>query len=156
MFINGEWRDAAGGKSFDVFNPADGSVISQVPDGGAEDARAAIEAADAAFPIWSRSTAYARADMLMKAHRLMMERQEELARTMTEEQGKPLRAARTEVKYGADFLQWFAEEAKRVNGEILPSARADQRFGNGHGLVGINAAKNGDQGMAHGASFNVS
>ncbi|MEL7466527.1 MAG: NAD-dependent succinate-semialdehyde dehydrogenase [Pseudomonadota bacterium] len=128
MFINGEWRDAAGGESFDVLNPADGTVIASVPDGGSEDARAAIEAADAAFAMWSRTTAYERADILLKAHRLMMERQEELARTMTEEQGKPLRAARTEVKYGADFLQWFAEEAKRVNGKILPSARADQRF----------------------------
>ncbi|MEM7269393.1 MAG: NAD-dependent succinate-semialdehyde dehydrogenase [Pseudomonadota bacterium] len=128
MFINGEWRDAAGGGSFEVLNPADGAVICSVPDGGSEDARAAIDAADAAFAAWSSTTAYQRADILLKAHRLMMERQEDLARIMTEEQGKPLRAARTEVKYGADFLQWFAEEAKRVNGEILPSARADQRF----------------------------
>ncbi|MEO1613471.1 MAG: aldehyde dehydrogenase family protein, partial [Pseudomonadota bacterium] len=108
MFINGEWRDAAGGKSFDVVNPADSSVISSVPDGGAEDARAAIEVADAAFPMWSHTTAYERADILMKAHRLMMERREELARTMTEEQGKPLAEARGEVLYAASFVEFYA------------------------------------------------
>jgi len=128
MYINGEWRSASGGKSFEVTNPADGLVITTVPDGDAADARRAIEAADQAFAAWSRTTAYFRADILQKAHRLMLERKELLARTMTEEQGKPIRAARIEVQYGADFLQWFAEEAKRVNGEILPSAREDQRF----------------------------
>ena len=128
MFINGEWCEAAGGGTFDVLNPADGSVIASAPDGGGADARRAVEAAEAAFDAWSHSTAYDRADILLRAHRLMIERKEHLARTMTAEQGKPLRAARTEVQYGADFLQWFAEEAKRVNGEIIPSARPDQRF----------------------------
>lgn len=128
MFIDGEWRDAEGGKTFEVLNPSDGSLIETVPDGGAEDARRAIAAADKAFDSWSRTTAYHRAEILQKAYRLMLERKEDLAQTMTAEQGKPIRAARIEVQYGADFLQWFAEEAKRVNGEILPSARADQRF----------------------------
>ena len=128
MFIDGKWRQAAGGAVFEVTNPADGAVIGTVPDGGAEDATAAVEAAARAFPDWSRTTAHHRAALLMRAHALMLERREDLARTMTEEQGKPLRAARNEVQYAADFLQWFAEEAKRVNGEILPSARADQRF----------------------------
>ena len=140
MFIDGEWCEAGGGGSFEVLNPADGSVIASVPDGGAADARRAIEAAERAFTDWSRTTAYQRADILLKAHRLMLERKEDLARTMTEEQGKPLRAARTEVQYGADFLSWFAEEAKRVNGEILPSARADQRFMVLHQAVGVVAA----------------
>ncbi|MEM6623626.1 MAG: NAD-dependent succinate-semialdehyde dehydrogenase [Pseudomonadota bacterium] len=128
MFIDGKWCDADNGQVFEVLNPADGTVIGNVPDGGAEEAKRAIAAADRAFDSWSRTTAYQRAEILQKAYRLMLEQKEDLARTMTLEQGKPLRAARTEVQYGADFLLWFAEEAKRVNGEILPSARADQRF----------------------------
>ena len=97
-------------------------------DGGADDTRAAVEAAARAFPAWSSLTAYERADRLVAAHRIMLERREDLARTMTQEQGKPLRAARNEVGYAADFLSWFAEEAKRVYGETIPSSRADQRF----------------------------
>ena len=128
MFINGDWCDAASGKAFEVLNPANGSVIGQVPDGGADDAQRAITAADRAFDSWSRTTAYHRAEILQNAYRLMLERKEDLARTMTMEQGKTIRAARIEVQYGADFLLWFAEEAKRVYGEILPSARPDQRF----------------------------
>jgi len=128
VYIDGEWREADQGRSFEVLNPADGYVIASVPDGNAEDARQAIAAADRAFDAWSKTTAYHRAEILQKAYRLMLEQKEELAQTMTREQGKPIRAARIEVQYGADFLLWFAEEAKRVNGEILPSARADQRF----------------------------
>lgn len=128
MFIDGKWSAAEGGKTFDVFNPANGETISQVPDGGEAEAVRAIEAAERAFADWSQTTAYQRSAFLMRAHALMLERKEDLARTMTEEQGKPLKAARNEVQYGADFLQWFAEEAKRVNGSVLPSARSDQRF----------------------------
>ena len=128
MYIDGEWRETDQGRSFEVLNPADGSVIASIPDGNAEDARQAIAAADRAFDAWSKTTAYQRAEILKKAYRLMLEQKEELAQTMTREQCKPIRAARIEVQYGADFLQWFAEEAKRINGEILPSARADQRF----------------------------
>lgn len=128
MYIDGEWRTADQGRSFEVLNPADGSVITTVPDGNAEDARQAIAAADRAFDAWSKTTAYHRAAILQTAYRLMLERKEELAQTMTREQGKPIRAARIEVQYGADFLLWFSEEAKRINGEILPSSRADQRF----------------------------
>ncbi|MAL78123.1 MAG: succinate-semialdehyde dehydrogenase (NADP(+)) [Sneathiella sp.] len=128
MFINGKWIAASSGGSFDVLNPATGDVIRQVPDGGAAEATQAIEAADTAFRDWSQTTAYQRSAYLYKAYEIMMERKEDLARTMTEEQGKPLKAARNEVQYGADFLLWYAEEAKRINGEILPSSRADQRF----------------------------
>ena len=140
MYIDGKWSEAIGGEQFEVLNPADGSVIAKVPDGGAEDARLAIAAADRAFAGWARTTAYQRAEILQKAHRLMLEQKEDLARTMTEEQGKPIRAARIEVQYGADFLLWFAEEAKRINGQILPSARADQRFMVLHQPVGVVAA----------------
>ena len=90
--------------------------------------QAAIEAADAAFGEWSTRTAYERSKYLYQAYQLMLERREALAKLMTEEQGKPIRMARNEVGYAADFLLWFAEEAKRVYGETIPSARADQRF----------------------------
>jgi succinate-semialdehyde dehydrogenase/glutarate-semialdehyde dehydrogenase len=128
MFINGEWVEATSGRRFEVTNPATGEVIDTVPDGGADDARAAVAAADAAFDSWSQTTAYDRADLLYRAWQLMTERSKELAELMTREQGKPLKASAAEVKYGADFLRWYAEEAKRVAGEWLPSARADQRF----------------------------
>ncbi|OBK35335.1 succinate-semialdehyde dehydrogenase (NADP(+)) [Mycobacterium sp. 1245111.1] len=128
MYIAGEWRSALSGRIFDSTNPASGSVLGTVPDGDRADARAAIDAAAAALPAWRAKTAYERAEVLIAAHRIMLERQDELAALMTKEQGKPLRMARTEVGYAADFLLWFAEEAKRVYGEVIPSARADQRF----------------------------
>jgi succinate-semialdehyde dehydrogenase / glutarate-semialdehyde dehydrogenase len=128
LYIGGEWRPAEGGREWPATNPATGEVLGQVADGTAEDARSAVDAATAAFPGWSARTAYERAAVLVEAHRLMLERREDLARLMTSEQGKPLRMARNEVGYAADFLLWFAEEAKRVYGETIPSARADQRF----------------------------
>jgi succinate-semialdehyde dehydrogenase/glutarate-semialdehyde dehydrogenase len=128
LYIDGKWREAGSGRSFDVHNPATGEVIGQAADGDASDTRAAVEAAARAFDPWSRATAYERSAVLAQAHRIMLERHEELARLMTTEQGKPLRMARTEVAYAADFLLWFAEEAKRVYGETIPSSRADQRF----------------------------
>ncbi|WP_417516259.1 NAD-dependent succinate-semialdehyde dehydrogenase [Minwuia sp.] len=128
MFISGAWSEAKSGRTFAVTNPATGEEIEQVADGDAEAARRAIDAAHDAFQSWKHTTAYERSAILRKAYDLMMERQEHLARTMTEEQGKPLKAAMTEVQYGADYLLWFSEEAKRNYGETIPSARADQRF----------------------------
>lgn len=128
MYIDGQWVEAIGGQRFAVYNPADGEKIGEVPDGGREDARRAIAAATSAFPGWAGQTAFARAERLYEAWRLMLERKEALAQLMTREQGKPLKAARFEVQYAADYLLWFAEEAKRVYGETIPSARADQRF----------------------------
>ncbi len=128
MFIDGKWKQACNKAQFDVFNPATGEVISKVADAGNEDIISAIEAADRAFPAWSALTAYQRSQYLYTAWKLMMDKKEDLARTMTMEQGKPLMAARNEVQYGADFLLWFAEEAKRVYGQTIPSARPDQRF----------------------------
>ena len=128
MYIAGTWSTDVAGNTFGVINPANGETIGSVADGGADAARAGIEAAAAAFPGWAGRTAYERSEILHRAYQIMVERTEELARTMTEEQGKPLRAARTEVQYGADFLLWYAEEAKRVYGETIPSPRADQRF----------------------------
>ncbi|MBT7979430.1 MAG: NAD-dependent succinate-semialdehyde dehydrogenase [Rhodospirillaceae bacterium] len=140
MYINGSWASAAANAEFEVLNPATGAVIKSLPDGGGEAARAAIDAAAEAFKTLKATTPYQRAEFLMRAHALMMERQEDLAKVMTAEQGKPLRAAMTEVKYAADFLSWFAEEGKRVYGEIIPSARADQRFYVLHQPVGVVAA----------------
>jgi succinate-semialdehyde dehydrogenase/glutarate-semialdehyde dehydrogenase len=128
LFIDGKWCDAGSGRVFDVRNPATGEVIGQAADGDGADTRSAVEAAARAFEPWSRATAYERSAVLARAHRIMLDRHEELARLMTSEQGKPLRMARTEVTYAADFLLWFAEEAKRVYGETIPSSRADQRF----------------------------
>ncbi|MHA1569364.1 MAG: NAD-dependent succinate-semialdehyde dehydrogenase [Alphaproteobacteria bacterium] len=140
MFIGGNWCAAAGGRTFDVFNPATGEKIGAVADGGKDDAARAIGAAREAFASWSATTAYQRAALLYKAHEIMVARKEDLARQMTVEQGKPLRMARNEVQYGADFLLWYAEEAKRVNGETLPAPRADQRFIVLHQPVGVVAA----------------
>lgn len=137
IYIDGQWCDAASGRSFDVTDPATGRVIASVADAGAEDVRRAIDAASRALPAWSARTAYERSEILYKAHGLMMQRQDELARLMSTEQGKPLRAASIEVKYAADFLLWFAEEGKRAYGQTIPSARADQRFIVMHGPVGV-------------------
>ncbi|NKB35858.1 MAG: aldehyde dehydrogenase family protein [Gammaproteobacteria bacterium] len=126
MYIDGNWVET--GSTFDVFNPANGEKIGEVADGDASDARLAIEAASKAFATWSTTTAYERYEKLHRAYELMMEEQSSLAELMTREQGKPLKAAMNEVKYAADFLLWFAEEAKRLYGETIPSARSDQRF----------------------------
>lgn len=128
LFIEGEWTDSESGKTFSAVNPATGEVIGEAADGNEADAKKAIEAASMAFKGWSRRTAHERSQFLYKAYHLIMEKKEQLARTMTLEQGKPLKAARNEVQYAADFLLWYAEEAKRVYGETLPSARPDQRF----------------------------
>ena len=137
LYIDGEWRPAASGRTFESHDPATGAVIDRVADGGLEDVRAAIDAAAAAFDGWAGRTAYERSAALAAAHRLMLERKEALAQLMTREQGKPLRMARNEVGYAADFLSWFAEETKRNYGETIPSARADQRFLVLHQPVGV-------------------
>ena len=138
MLINGEWLNDT--PTFPVFNPATGEEIGQVADGTEQDAARAIDAASAALPAWMNETAYARSAVLYRAHQLMLEQQRELAELMTREQGKPLKASMNEVKYAADFLLWFAEEAKRVYGETIPSARSDQRFLVQKQAVGVVAA----------------
>ena len=138
MFINNEWLKTE--KTFAVFNPASGEQIGEVADGDESHATAAISAASEAFRPWSSQTAYARSKVLYRAYELMLEQQSELAELMTREQGKPLKAARNEVKYAADFLLWFAEEAKRQYGETIPSARADQRFLVQKSPIGVVAA----------------
>ncbi|MBM4310046.1 MAG: NAD-dependent succinate-semialdehyde dehydrogenase [Deltaproteobacteria bacterium] len=138
MFINGQWE--TGAAVFEVYNPATGEAVGSVPDGTRADAARAIDAAGRAFASWSQTTAYARSELLYRAWQLMRERRDELARTMTLEQGKPLKAARNEVQYASDFLLWFAEEAKRVYGRTIPAPRPDQRFIVLHQPVGVVAA----------------
>jgi succinate-semialdehyde dehydrogenase / glutarate-semialdehyde dehydrogenase len=128
LFIDGKWEAAESGRTFESRNPANGESLGEVADAGVADAARAVAAAQAAFTTWSRTTVYERSALLYEAWRLMLARREELATLMTAEQGKPLRMARNEVTYAADFLLWFAEEAKRSYGETIPSARADQRF----------------------------
>ena len=137
LYIDGKWQPAASGRTFDSTNPATSEVLAKVSDADTADVRAAISAAEAAFPAWSARTAYERADYLYKAYQLMLERLDDLARLMTTEQGKPLRTARIEAQYAADFLIWFAEEAKRVYGQTIPSHRPEQRFMVQHQAVGV-------------------
>jgi len=126
--IGGAWCGADSGAAFDVNNPAGGAHLASVPDMGAAETRRAIAAADAAWPAWRALTGKERAAVLRKWHELMLAHAEDLALLMTSEQGKPLAEARGEVTYAASFLEWFAEEAKRVCGDTLAATQADKRF----------------------------
>ena len=137
LYIDGKWRPSASGQTFAVTNPATSQVLAQISAAETEDVRDAVNAAAGAFGSWSARTAYERSGYLYDAYRLMLERADELAWVMTTEQGKPLRTARIEVQYAADFLIWFAEEAKRVYGSTIPSSRAGQRFLVMHQPVGV-------------------
>lgn len=127
-YINGEWVDADDKSTMAVHNPADGVQIGTVPRMGAAETKRAIEAAHAAWPAWRAKTAKERAAILRKWYDLMMANQEDLAILMTVEQGKPLTESRGEIAYGASFIEWFAEEAKRVYGDTIPAPTADRRI----------------------------
>ncbi|MGZ9810996.1 NAD-dependent succinate-semialdehyde dehydrogenase [Pseudoroseicyclus sp. H15] len=127
-FVDGEWRAAKSGKRFDVTNPARGDVIAEVADLSREEIAQAIDAAHAAQPAWAAKTGKERAKILHRWYELMMENQEDLAILMTAEQGKPLTESRTEIAYGAGFVEWFAEEAKRVYGETIPAHQPNLRI----------------------------
>ena len=127
-YINGAWTDAASAATFEVSNPADGATIASVPNMGAAEAQRAIDAAQAAFPAWSAKTGKERAAILRKWFNLLEQHTDDLAALMTAEQGKPLAEARGEVAYGASFVEWFAEEAKRVTGDVLGSTWKDKRM----------------------------
>jgi len=118
-YINGEWLNAPDGAATDVTNPADGSVIGTVPALGAEETRAAIDAADASWRAWRSKTGKERCNILRGWFNLMMENQKDLAVIMTSEQGKPLSESMGEIAYAASFIEWFAEEAKRVYGDTI-------------------------------------
>jgi succinate-semialdehyde dehydrogenase/glutarate-semialdehyde dehydrogenase len=127
-YIDGQWVDADGGESFPVTNPADGSLVAEVPQMGAAETRRAIEAANAAWPAWRAKTAKERAAVLRRWFELMVANKDDLAAIMTAEQGKPLAESAGEVLYGASFIEWFAEEGKRVYGDVIPSHLADRRI----------------------------
>ena len=124
--INGQW--VAGASRFAVHDPATGLKLADVANLGPQDARAAIDAANAAWPAWRNKTAKERSIVLRKWYDLLMQHQDDLGRIMTAEQGKPFPEAKGEVAYGASFVEWFAEEAKRVNGETLPQFDNNRRL----------------------------
>jgi succinate-semialdehyde dehydrogenase / glutarate-semialdehyde dehydrogenase len=127
-YIDGRWVDADGGKTLAVTNPATGEVVGAVPSMGAAETRRAIEAANAAWPAWRARTAKERSAILRKWSDLMLANQEDLAIIMTAEQGKPLTESRGEIVYAASFIEWFAEEARRVYGDTIPGHQADKRI----------------------------
>ena len=127
-YINGAWVDAKSGKSFEVVNPSNGQVIVSVPDLDVIDARIAIDAAHEAFPHWSKKTAKERSIILNQFYKLMLENADDLAAILTAEMGKPLAEAKGEIIYGASFIEWFAEEGKRVYGETIPGHQEDKRI----------------------------
>jgi succinate-semialdehyde dehydrogenase/glutarate-semialdehyde dehydrogenase len=119
-YINGEWTAASSGKTFPVTNPATGDELARVADCGAAETQQAIAAAEASLPEWRAKTATVRAGILRKWHDLILENADDLGLLMTLEQGKPLPEAKGEVRYGASFIEWFAEEGKRAYGDIIP------------------------------------
>lgn len=127
-FINGEWRDALSSDVITVTNPANGEVLGSVPKMGAEETYDAIQAAHRALPAWRQLTAKERAAILRRWFDLMMANQDDLARLMTLEQGKPLAEAKGEISYAASFIEWFAEEGKRIYGDTIPGHQADKRL----------------------------
>ena len=126
-YINGEWVDADSGSTFRVLNPATHEVIAEIADVGGDETRRAIEAADAAQKAWAAKSAPERSAILMRWYHLMLENQEDLAVIMTLEQGKILAESRGEIVYAASFIEWFAEEGKRIYGDVVPLGQTDRR-----------------------------
>ena len=127
-YIAGEWQGARNATTRDVLNPASGRKLGTVPNMGAGETRQAIEAAADALPAWAKKTAQERAHILRRWYELMLANQEDLARIMTAEQGKPLAEARGEIAYAAAFIEWFAEEGKRLYGDVIPAHQPDKRI----------------------------
>ncbi|MEX1668106.1 NAD-dependent succinate-semialdehyde dehydrogenase [Zhongshania guokunii] len=127
-YINGEWLDADSGKTLAVINPASGVVIACIADLGVDETRRAIAAAEQAQKLWARKTAKARANILRQWFNLIMANQQDLAAILTAEQGKTLAEAAGEIAYGANYIEWFAEEAKRIYGDIIAPPSADKRI----------------------------
>ena len=139
-YIGGEWREAGSGETIIVTNPASGAKLGTVPALSAAEVEQAVIAAREAFPAWAQRTAKDRATILHRWWRLMMEHQEDLARLMTAEQGKPLAESRGEIAYAASFIEWFAEEGRRLYGEIIPAAQNDRRIMVLRQPIGVTAA----------------
>ncbi|CAM3828356.1 NAD-dependent succinate-semialdehyde dehydrogenase [Rahnella victoriana] len=137
-FAGGKWHEAR--ETFDVLNPATGEVVAKVAKAGKAETEAAVKAASDAFPEWRKTTAKARSEILHRWYELMLENKQFLGELMVAEQGKPLKEALGEVDYAASYLQWFSEEAKRANGEIIPPAKAGSRILATREPVGVVAA----------------
>ncbi|MEM9930608.1 MAG: NAD-dependent succinate-semialdehyde dehydrogenase [Bacteroidota bacterium] len=120
-YIDGQWQPAIAGATFPVLNPFSGEAITTIADGAAEDTKRAVQAAHQAQPAWAALTANKRAKYLRRWHALILENLEDLALLLTCEQGKPLAEARGEIRYGASFIEWFAEEARRAYGDVIPN-----------------------------------
>jgi len=127
-YIDGDWVAADDGATFAVKNPADDTVLGEVPNQGVAETQRAIDAANGAWPAWRERTARDRAAVLRRWFDLMIENRDDLAKIMTAEQGKPLAEAAGEVTYGASFIEWFAEEGKRAYGDVIPTHMADRRI----------------------------
>ena len=127
-FLNGQWQNAHSGKTFPINNPANGSLIAEVADCGAEETRLAISHAAKAFTTWREFTGIERSQILKRWYQLQMEHIDDLATILTLEQGKPLNEAKGEIRYGASFVEWFAEEAKRTYGDTIPGHQRDKRI----------------------------
>jgi len=127
-YVDGQWADADNGATFDVRNPADGSKLGEVPQMGQPETRRAIDAAAVAMPAWAAKTAKERSTILRLWYELILENQQDLATIMTAEMGKPLAEAFGEIAYGASFVEWFAEEAKRIYGDTIPAPSVDRRL----------------------------
>ncbi|TVP89467.1 MAG: NADP-dependent succinate-semialdehyde dehydrogenase I [Pseudomonadaceae bacterium] len=139
-YINGNWCEATSQQRYQIANPADGSALGSVPNMSTADAQAAIAAAQKAQPAWRALSAKERSTILRRWHGLMLAHQDDLALIMTAEQGKPLAEAKGEIGYAASFIEWFAEEAKRVYGDIIPGHQADKRILVQKEPVGVTAA----------------
>jgi len=126
-YINGQWCAADDNTTLDVDNPVNGDVLAKVANCGTAETKRAIEAAEAAFIVWRKTSVNERSKLLRKWHDLMLENQEDLARILTAEQGKPLAESRGEIGYGASYIEWFAEEGKRVYGDVIPAPDGDKR-----------------------------
>lgn len=139
-YVNGQWIDGDSGFTQDVINPATNELVACVPQLSESQVHSAISAAQQALAPWQALTAKARQQILLKWHQLILQHSDDLARIMTLEQGKPLEEAQAEVNYGASFIEWFAEEAKRVYGETIPGHQADKRISVIKQAIGVTAA----------------
>ena len=138
--INGRWRDALSGQTLSVTNPATGESIGTVPKMGKQEALDAVAAAEQALPLWRKKSAKERSKILRQWFDLIMQNQDDLAYILTLEQGKPLSEAKSEIAYGAAYIEWFAEEAKRLYGDIIPANSPDQKILVNKQPIGVCAA----------------
>ena len=127
-YVDGQWISASSGKTLDVKNPATGELLGHVPGLGTKETGIAVRAAEKAYPAWRRMTAKERSQLLRRWFDLIMKNQDDLAVIMTAEQGKPLAESRGEIAYAASFVEWFAEEGKRVYGDTIPMAQSGKRI----------------------------